>query len=61
MPFLGITFTIKEKMGFCGKLLKRKMFRHFFLNSMKAFLEVILLKGLQQKRSYKEGIIGQHF
>jgi hypothetical protein len=61
MPFSGITFTIKEKMGFCDGLLKRRMFQHFFLNSMKAFVEVILLEGLLQKRSYKEGIIGLQF
>jgi hypothetical protein len=48
-------------MGFCDKLLKRRMFRHFFLNSMKAFTEVILLEGLPQERSYEEGIIGLHF
>jgi hypothetical protein len=60
-PFSRITFTIKEKIGFCDELLKRRMFCHFFLNSMKAFVEVILLEGLPQKRSYEEGIIGRHF
>ncbi len=54
----GVTFTIKEKMGFCGGLLKRRMFQHFFLSSMKTFVEVILLEGLPQKKSYEEGIIG---
>jgi hypothetical protein len=47
MPFLGITFTIKEKMGFCDGLLKRKMFQHLFFEFYEGVVEVILLEGLQ--------------
>jgi hypothetical protein len=47
-PFSWIALTIKEKMGFCDGLYKRWMFQQFFLNSTKAFVEVILLKRLPQ-------------
>jgi hypothetical protein len=37
-------------MGFCDGLSKRRMFQHFFFNFVKAFVEVILLEGLLQKK-----------